>query len=66
MSFNDMEMTTSSISTGLGRHQFELTQLLEFNMNALRVFRLERIERVSPNRRLRRTEEMNDAALAFF
>jgi GTPase SAR1 family protein len=35
MSFNDMEMTTSSISTGLGRHQFELTQLLDFNMMKL-------------------------------
>jgi len=35
MSFSDMETTTSCISTGFGRHQFELRQLLECNMMQL-------------------------------
>ena len=35
MSFSDMETTTSWISTGFGRHQFELRQLLECNMMQL-------------------------------
>jgi len=35
MSFSDMETTTLCISTGFGRHQFELRQLLECNMMQL-------------------------------